>query len=137
MIRLSQIEADQNAPRFAKAHIKQENVWKNQYPVGPLCSFTDYPAIGEEITLWKAGMYQARELAKSLGMVPANLDVNRELDDSDDDDEDDFKWFFFPFESCGHDKLFKDLSGDTTEKSMDPNDDSEEAIGNQKETQDW
>ncbi|CAC5426552.1 unnamed protein product [Mytilus coruscus] len=56
MIRINQIEADDNAPKFAKAHIKQENVWKSQYPGGVTCSLRDYPALGEEVSAWKIGI---------------------------------------------------------------------------------
>ena len=33
MIHLEQIAVDNDAPVFARAHIKQENVWKRQYQV--------------------------------------------------------------------------------------------------------
>ncbi|VDH92321.1 Hypothetical predicted protein, partial [Mytilus galloprovincialis] len=132
MIRLSQIEADDNAPKFAKAHIKQENVWKSQYPGGVTCSLRDYPALGEEISAWKIGIRRARDLAKELGIIPRdlNIDLGFDDDDGDDDDGDDddgddddgdddddtddnYGWFYKPFDNCNHDKLFKNLSGDT------------------------
>ncbi|CAG2248063.1 unnamed protein product [Mytilus edulis] len=132
MIRLSQIEANDNAPKFAKAHIKQENVWKSQYPGGVTCSLRDYPALGEEISAWKIGIRRARDLAKELGIIPRdlNIDLGFDDDDGDDDDGDDddgddddgdddddtddnYGWFYKPFDNCNHDKLFKNLSGDT------------------------
>ena len=91
MIRLSQIQADDNASAFAKAHIKQENVWHRQNP-GVTCSLTDYPVHGQEIDAWKTGIHRARELARDLGMVPINTDL---ADDDDDDDDDDLGWVFF------------------------------------------
>jgi len=87
-----QIQVDDNAPAFAKAHIKQENVWHRQIPGGVTCSLTDYPAHGQEIDAWKTGIHRARELARDLGMVPINTDL---ADDDDDDDDDDLGWFFF------------------------------------------
>ncbi|CAG2238803.1 unnamed protein product [Mytilus edulis] len=70
MIRLNQIEVDDNAPAFAKAHIKQENVWHRQAHGGILCSLLDYPALGTEIWDWKEGIQMARILARNLGMGP-------------------------------------------------------------------
>ena len=110
MIRLNQIEVDDNAPAFAKAHIKQENVWHTQTPGGQTCSLMDYPLANTEIDEWKNGMTMARELAKDLGMKPSYF----RNDNDDDPDNPDNGWFYSPFKHGDHFKLFKDLNNDET-----------------------
>ena len=58
MIRLQSIVCNDNAPNWAKAHIKQENVWRNQEGAaqGLAPNLRDYPAAGEETTAWMAGV---------------------------------------------------------------------------------
>ena len=87
MIRLNQIEVDDNAPAFAKAHMKQENVWHIQTPGvggggggGQTSTLMDHPLANPEIDEWKNGMVMASEFAKEVGMKPCYF-----RNDNDDD----------------------------------------------------
>lgn len=75
MIRLSQIQADPDAPLFARAYVKQENVWKKQFPSDSAsATMQEYPVNGEEVSLWQEGSQLARDLATSLGMHKSYFD---------------------------------------------------------------
>jgi hypothetical protein len=66
MIRLQQIQADPDAPKFARAHIKQENVWGRQFDNIAPPDLAAYPAPGEEVLAWKEGARQAMDLAREV-----------------------------------------------------------------------
>ena len=71
MARLQMMQADPDGPRSSRAHIKQEDVWRKQYEnTDTTVNLKDYPAVGEEIELWRDGVKMAREAAKYVGMVP-------------------------------------------------------------------
>ena len=121
MVRLNQLQADPNAPAFARAHIKQENVWAKQFiPVIEFADLKDYPAVGEEIDLWKEGMRMARELATELGMTRNFFDIY-EYDGPEDPND----WFMKPFTSGDHQKLLGRLQDDTVDCRMGDNDDDD------------
>ena len=90
MVRLAQIEADPNGPKFARAHVKQENIWSRQYNLAEeeRANLKRYPANGEEVIAWKEGIQMAREMAVSVGMAPVDGDENSDGDDGDGDDGD-------------------------------------------------
>lgn len=70
MIRLQTILVNENAPNWAKAHVKQENVWAKQFPVDiPKADLKQYPAPGEEIEAWKAGIEMAKAKAREVGIA--------------------------------------------------------------------
>ena len=71
MVRLQMMQADPDGPRFSRAHIKQEDVWRKQYEnTDTTVNLKDYPAVGAEIELWRDGVKMAREAGKYVGMVP-------------------------------------------------------------------
>lgn len=126
---MSQIEADDNAASFAKAHVKQENVWHRQTQGGVTCSLMDYPAHGEEEMAWKQGIERARELARNLGMRPGFF--SHDNGDDDDPDDPDNGWFYRPFQHGDHDKLFRDTSRDSAPHGPDaPGDDMSDSPEN-------
>ena len=89
MIRLQSILVNPDAPNWAKAHIKQEKVWDKQVDADrERANLRLYPAPGEEITAWLAGIEMAKEKAREVGIQP----------DDDDNNNEDGHWFHIPFD---------------------------------------
>ena len=60
---------------------------------------------GSEVDAWKEGMYEARRLARSLGMAPDNNARGSDGDSGDDNDDHnndsgggESNWFYHPFQ---------------------------------------
>ena len=88
MIRLEQIAVNNDAPVFARAYIKQENVWKPimmaggrqvrwkasqveaNHDVEQLLK--NYPDRQQSVQKWREGMQMAQDIARTLGMGPRN-----------------------------------------------------------------
>ena len=109
MIRLEEIRINPDAPDFAKPRPKQESIWHRQYEAGyEKANLHDYPVAGSEVDAWKEGIYEARRLARSVGMAPDNDASGSEGDSSDDDDDHDDdsgsvnSWFYYPFQYPGN-----------------------------------
>lgn len=67
----------------------------------------DYPIVGSEVDAWKEGMYEARRLARSVGISPDNGASSSEEDGDEDDGNDDDSdngnsWFYYPFQYHGN-----------------------------------
>ena len=105
IIRLNQIQADPDAPKFARAHVKHENVWERQFNENAeRTSLQEYPLPGEEVKLWEEGITMARNLAASLGITNDHF-YNYDYDGPADPDD----WFRRPFSSGDHELLFRRL----------------------------
>ena len=114
MIRLSEIQADPNAPSFMKPHIKQGKVWDKQFHVdAQRASLKEYPEEGEEVKLWEEGIGMARQLAKEVGITPEYFDNY-----GYDGDEGLHDWFEHPFTSGDHKALFSRLKNNTVNHDM-------------------
>ena len=89
MIRIEQIEVDNNSPKFVRNHRKQENVWKKQYQESPDMAsvLSDCPSECVTLGKWKEGMLLAHEMAMSVGIIPTLFK---------NDASDDYLWFFSP-----------------------------------------
>ena len=134
MIRLSQILADPDALKFARAHVKQENVWERQFNENAeRASLQEYPLPGEEVKLWEEGITMARNLAASLGITNDyfySYDYDRPENPGD--------WFRRPFSSGDHEVLFSRLKEDsvnymyTEDENADDWDDSTRFSGSQR-----
>ena len=140
MVRLQQIQADPNAPSFAKAHVKQENVWHKQFNNFVSPNLREYPQDGEEITAWVEGIQMAQEKARYVGMIPTTFNDN---DDPDDPDDPSQKWFYKPFViEDDSEMLMRSEDADemdmqqgvTTETGEEPYDESEQLFGNFRTT---
>ena len=72
MIRIEQIEADNNSPAFLRNHCKQENVWNKQYQESSDMAsvLLDYPSECVTIEKWKEGMLLVHEMAMLVGIIP-------------------------------------------------------------------
>lgn len=90
MIRLAQIQADPNGPKFSRARVKQENIWSSHYNMAreQPANLFEYPALGEEVSAWKEGMQMAQQMAKIVGMTPQGP-VGGGEDSAEDTDNDD------------------------------------------------
>ena len=102
MMRLEQIAIEKNSPVFARAHIKQENVWYKQYEISKNSKIDEdvlknYPSPADTVTKWKEGMKVAQEMASVLGMGPE--DIARPPRRQNKDCSDDQKWFYSPHRS--------------------------------------
>ena len=137
MIRLEEIRINPDAPDFAKPHPKQESIWHRQYKDGyEKANLYDYPVAGSEVDAWKEGMYEARRLARSVGMAPDNDASASEGDSSDDDDDHDNdsgggdnSWFYRPFQYPGN--RFGDLQDGTQSSVRSSGDEEDVTAGGQ------
>ena len=111
MVRLEQIAVDDNATVFARAHIKQENVWHKQYQIDNALNIKEilcvYPDQHLTLFKWGEGMRIAQDIAGNLGIGPRKDPRygRNEGDDGNDgngggDDNDDgsktYRWFYYP-----------------------------------------
>ena len=85
---------------------------------------------------WKEGMYEARRLARSVGMAPDNDESGSEGDSSDDDDDHDndsgggdTSWFYRPFQYPGN--RFGDLQEGTQSSVRSSGDEEDVTAGGQ------
>ena len=137
MIRLEEIRINPDATDFAKPHPKQESIWHRQYEDGyEKANLNDYPVAGSEVDAWKEGMYEARRLARSVGMAPDNDASGSEGDSSDDDDDHDNdsgggdnSWFYRPFQYPGN--RFGDLQDGTQSSVRSSGDEEDVTAGGQ------
>lgn len=137
MIRLEEIRINPDAPDFAKPHPKQESIWHRQYEDGyEKANLNDYPVAGSEVDAWKEGMFEARRLARSVGMAPDNDASGSEGDSSDDDDDHDNdggggdnSWFYRPFQYPGN--RFGDLQDGTQSSVRSSGDEEDVTAGGQ------
>ena len=121
MNRLAEIEADENAPIFNRAHEKQKTVWEKQYKKEELPSsdiLREYPERDEEQQLWCTG----RSIAKTL-LIEAGIKRNHYDGYTYDGDEGFYDWFDHPEKSGDHPSLYAKIS----KKEISPldNDDDE------------
>ena len=95
-VRLEQIRVHPNGPKFPKHNSKGESIWNKQYEEGFVqAQLNNYPADGEEIESWKAGIKEARQLALSVGMKPE--DYNDTIAADGEGCSGSNSWFFKPF----------------------------------------
>ncbi|XP_076070119.1 uncharacterized protein LOC143041871 [Mytilus galloprovincialis] len=124
MIRLEQIQCDPDGPKFARNHIKQENVWHKQYDMANIqkVDLTNYPPPGDEVKAWKEGIEMAQQLARDLGMLPNFFHGGNDGPDDPDND-----WFYRPFKDPSDlmEKMMieEDLCKDVCEEPVDEKDD--------------
>ena len=102
-IRLEQLRADPNGPKFAKPHPKGESIWHQQKTsVDDNADLKKYPLVGEEIKAWKEGILKARKMAAKVGICPKDSITEDLPPFTDDDICSKSLWFYQPFHFKGN-----------------------------------
>ena len=127
MIRIEQIEVDNNSPKFLRNHRKQENIWKKQYNNNESLDIesllSEYPSECLTIEKWKEGMSLAQEMAMLAGITPTLFKINS---------SDDSSWFFSPhytksnYQSLWSWSLQDDANNEDFEEGDEARDEEEE-----------
>ena len=111
MMRLQSIQVDEDAPNWAKAHLKQENVWSKQFQtIDNPVDLKRYPKSGEETDAWKEGVRLAQERAVKVGMSPAHL-ISLNGDPKNENDPE-IEWFNHPLRETDIKKVGEDMASD-------------------------
>ena len=104
-IRLEQLRADPEGPKFATSHPKGESIWERQYE-SPFvkADLKDYPGRGSEIDAYKLGIMGGREMVVEVRMCPKDYVVSDNVFPpiSPGDKYSSALWFYQPFSYIGN-----------------------------------